>query len=172
MEWLSRTTIDAVNVEFQAYADKLVIFHGAEIRQRSAVEDLVLSAVVAAILRAIWHAVTKLPWPGGLTVPGLASTSFEILGEDTDDAMSNKHELDVHDRKAGIIGKATGSTNASLNIAFVIAVSFLAAMIFCLIGALFSANPLFSQHIEKIIAAILAVAGFIFGVQQGAGKDK
>ena len=98
--------------------------------------------------------------------------TFFSSADEKRQAMSNKHELDVHDRKAGIIGKATGSTNASLNIAFVIAVSFLAAMIFCLIGALFSANPLFSQHIEKIIAAILAVAGFIFGVQQGAGKDK
>jgi hypothetical protein len=79
------------------------------------------------------------------------------------------HELDVLSRKQGIIGKLTGSENSSLNTALVI----LLCLVFLLAASMFYAayfpEP-GKQAIDNCFKAILAVAGYIFGVQTG-GKN-
>jgi hypothetical protein len=81
--------------------------------------------------------------------------------------IQNKHELDLHDRKAGWIGKITGSTNSSLNVATAMVAGLTIALFICLGGGIYKGFSEFSPFIEKLIAAILTVGGFIFGVGQG-----
>ncbi len=75
----------------------------------------------------------------------------------------HEHQLAILDRDLGWIGKATGSRNASLNVASVILIGMFIALFICL--------ALSSQHVEKIITAILTISGFIFGVKQGKSED-
>ena len=84
--------------------------------------------------------------------------------------IRNQHELNVHDRNLGLIGKCPGSTNASLNIAFVIVGLLSIALFVCLLGGICSSWGPVGPYIERLIAAILTVGGFIFGVQQGSGS--
>lgn len=84
---------------------------------------------------------------------------------------ANAHQLAVHDRNLGSIGRFTGSTNPSLNIAAAIAAGLLVALFVCLIASGFQGIANLGPYIEKLIAAVLTVSGFIFGVRQG-GSDK
>jgi len=84
--------------------------------------------------------------------------------------MQNSHELAVHDRKLGLIGRLTGSTNPSLNIAAMIAMALLTALLLCISVEGWVGKGVLSPYIERLIAAVLAVAGFIFGVQQGGQR--
>jgi hypothetical protein len=66
-----------------------------------------------------------------------------------------------------MIGKVTGSTNASLNVAAIIIAALFVALLICIVGSAISEKSILGPFIERLIAAILTVAGFIFGVQQG-----
>jgi hypothetical protein len=84
--------------------------------------------------------------------------------------IQNRHELDLHDKKAGWIGKITGSTNASLNVATAIAAGLTIALFICLVGGISKGFSEFGPFVEKLIAAILTVGGFIFGVGQSRSE--
>jgi hypothetical protein len=73
------------------------------------------------------------------------------------------HALAVLDRNLGWIGRYTGSTNAPLNIASAILVGLFAALFLCLGGAAYSGLASVGNYIERLIAAILTVSGFVFG---------
>ncbi len=82
-----------------------------------------------------------------------------------------KHELDITGQHLGMIGKFTGSTNPSLNIATVIAAGFFIVLLIVVVASFGFAESRYSGLIEKLIAALLSVASFIFGVRQGDKKD-
>lgn len=86
------------------------------------------------------------------------------------EARKNSHDLAVLDRNLGWIGRCTGSTNPSLNVAAVIAAALALALFLCLGGAAINGLEKFSVIIERLIAGILTVAGFIFGVTQSSEK--
>ena len=96
---------------------------------------------------------------------------FFSLSDEKRTAMQNKHQLDIHDRNLGQIGKVTGSTNASLNIAAIIVLALFLALLVCIGSACWSEKSVLGPYIERLIAAILTVAGFIFGVQQGKNSS-
>lgn len=100
-----------------------------------------------------------------------AEGGFFASPDDKRQAMLNKHQLDVHDRNLGLIGKITGSTDPSLNIASVIAGGLIVALFLCLGGAVFHGLDKLGPYIERLITGILTVGGFIFGVRQG-GSEK
>jgi hypothetical protein len=104
--------------------------------------------------------VQKNPTPEGEGV-------FFSSDEEKRQAQNNRHQLDIHDRNLGMIGKVTGSTNASLNVAAIIIAALFVALLICLVAAWTSEKSILGPFIERLIAAILTVAGFIFGVQQG-----
>lgn len=96
---------------------------------------------------------------------------FFSTADEKRQAMLNQHELAIHDRNLGLIGKVTGSTNASLNVAAIIIAALLVALMICLIGSAFLTENKFGSYVERLIAAILTVAGFVFGVRQAGSKD-
>lgn len=101
--------------------------------------------------------------------PEQEADKFSNADEGREDKR-NKHALEVLDRNLGWIGKCTGSTNPSLNIAAVIAAALCLCLLLAFIGAAVSGIDKMSAVIERLVAAILAVAGFVFGVTQGSGN--
>lgn len=102
--------------------------------------------------------------------PAEEAREFET-SDDRRQEQRNKHELALHDRQLGRIGGYTGSTNPSLNIAAALLAGLLVALLGCLLGAITSGLATIGPYIERLIAAILTVASFIFGVRQGgSGK--
>lgn len=85
--------------------------------------------------------------------------------------LENNHALSVLDRQLGLIGRVTGSTNPSLNIAFVIAAALLAILGLCIGSVAWGAKAL-EPFVERVLAAILSVAGFIFGAHIGGGNKQ
>lgn len=100
-----------------------------------------------------------------------AEIGFFSSADEKRQTMINAHELQLLDRKLGWMGKYTGSTNPSLNIAAGIIAGLVIALFLCFIGAVVQGLAAFGPYVERIIAAILTVGGFIFGVRQ-SGSDK
>lgn len=89
---------------------------------------------------------------------GIFSTSDEKR-----QVRKNEHDLALIDRQLGWLGRITGSTDSSLNIAWFIAAFLLIALLFCLIVSASNAQSQLSGYIDKIISVIAAIAGYIFG---------
>lgn len=109
-------------------------------------------------------AVERNPTPDG-------EGGFFSSADEKKQTMSNNHQLAIHDRNLGSIGKYTGSTNPSLNIAAAIIAGLVAALFACILGSSLQGLKEFGPYTERLIAAILTVGGFIFGVRQGS-SDK
>jgi uncharacterized membrane protein len=105
-------------------------------------------------------AVAKDPTPEG-------EGGFFSSDDEKRQTLQYNHQLAIHDRNLGMIGKITGSTNASLNVAAIIIAALFVALLICIVGFAISEKSILGPVIERLTAAILTVAGFIFGVQQG-----
>lgn len=81
----------------------------------------------------------------------------------------NEHDLALIDRQLGLLGRITGSTDSSLNIAWFIAALLLLALLFCLFDAAGNEQSKLVGYVDKIISVIAAIAGYIFGSSRNRG---
>lgn len=83
-------------------------------------------------------------------------------------ARKNKHELDLLDKQLGKIGCWVGSIDPSLNIAFVLLGVIAFLLLLSGIGINFKVE--FQSITDKLITALLTVAGYVFGRKTSSEK--